>query len=111
MLNGLGLSLSRRNFHLTTASGTVYMELVKQGLGISVLTRDSAALIPGLEPVLPELDPFPVPVWLVTHRELHTSRRIRLVFDFLAEALSSEIQRLHEGEAVRQGSRAVEAAR
>ncbi|MFB3111130.1 MAG: LysR family transcriptional regulator, partial [Gemmatimonadales bacterium] len=28
-----------------------------------------------------------VPVWLVTHRELHTSRRIRLVFDVLAETL------------------------
>jgi hypothetical protein len=28
-----------------------------------------------------------MPIWLVTHRELHTSRRIRLVFDVLAEAL------------------------
>jgi len=24
------------------------------------------------------------PIWLATHRELHTSRRIRLVFDVLA---------------------------
>jgi hypothetical protein len=28
-----------------------------------------------------------VPVWLATHRELHTSRRIRVVFDLLAEEL------------------------
>ena len=41
-----------------------------------------------LECVLPELEPIPVPVWLVTHRELHTSRRIRLVFDLLAEGLA-----------------------
>ncbi|MEN8934249.1 MAG: LysR family transcriptional regulator, partial [Planktotalea arctica] len=27
------------------------------------------------------------PTWLVTHRELHTSRRIRLVFDLLAAEL------------------------
>jgi DNA-binding transcriptional LysR family regulator len=44
--------------------------------------------VPDIEPVLPGLDPIPVPIWLVTHRELHTSRRIRLVFDFLAEAFS-----------------------
>lgn len=33
----------------------------------------------------PDLDPMPI--WLVTHRELHTSRRIRIVFDVLAECL------------------------
>ena len=30
---------------------------------------------------------FDVPVWLVTHRELRTSRRIRVVFDILAREL------------------------
>ena len=43
---------------------------------------------PELEQVLPDLPPFDVPVWLVTHRELHTSRRIRLVFDLIAEHVS-----------------------
>jgi len=88
ILNGLGLSLTRRNFKLVTESGTVIVALVKQGLGIAPLPKEIAALTPGLEPVLPELEPVPIPTWLVTHRELHTSRRIRLVFDLLAEALS-----------------------
>jgi len=88
MFNALGLSLTKRNFKLTTASGTMTIELVKHGLGISVLSKEIAELTPGLEPVLPELDPIPVPIWLVTHRELHTSRRIRLVFDLLAESFS-----------------------
>ncbi|MGI9382599.1 MAG: LysR family transcriptional regulator [Methyloligellaceae bacterium] len=88
VMSQLGLTLTRRNFKITTASGTVIIELVKQGLGISALTKDVAALTPGIELVLPELDPIPVPIWLVTHRELHTSRRIRLVFDVLAEAFS-----------------------
>jgi hypothetical protein len=30
-----------------------------------------------------------VPFWLCTHRELHTSRKIRVVFDLLADALSA----------------------
>jgi len=33
--------------------------------------------------------PFIFPLWLTTHRELNTSRRVRMVFDFLAEALSA----------------------
>ncbi|MCG8545221.1 MAG: LysR family transcriptional regulator [Alphaproteobacteria bacterium] len=87
-LNDLGVPLARDNFKVTTGSGTVFIELVRQGLGISVLTEDTAALVPGLELVLPDFDPIPVPIWLVTHRELHTSRRIRLVFDLLAESFA-----------------------
>ncbi|MEX3007116.1 LysR family transcriptional regulator [Hoeflea sp. TYP-13] len=84
-----GLSLSRHNFKLATESGTVILALVRRGLGISVLTRDVADMYPDLEVVLPQNDPVPVPVWLVTHRELHTSRRIRLVFDHLADSLTA----------------------
>ena len=88
MLNAMGLPLTKDNFKITTASGTVILELVKQGLGISMGTKDVETLASNIEPVLPDLDPIPVPIWLVTHRELHTSRRIRLVFDFLADAFS-----------------------
>ena len=88
MLNALGLSLTKRNFPLITDNGVVGWEFVKQGLGIGVTAKELAALTPGVECVLPDLDPIPVPIWLTTHRELHTSRRIRLVFDLLAEAFS-----------------------
>jgi len=37
--------------------------------------------------VLSQLDPISVPYWLTTHRELHSSRRIRLVYDRIAELL------------------------
>ena len=63
--------------------------MVKLGLGITVMTKDLAAITPGVEALMPEQVAIPVPIWLTTHRELHTSRRIRLVFDVLAEALSS----------------------
>lgn len=88
-LNEHGLSLTRRNFKITSSSGTVIVALLQQGLGISVLTTDMVKHAPDLEQVLPDVfEPIPVPCWLVTHRELHTSRRIRLVFDLLAEELS-----------------------
>ena len=31
---------------------------------------------------------FMIPMWLTTHREVHTSRRVRVVFDLLAEGLA-----------------------
>ncbi len=90
-LNALGLSLRPENFKVTTTSGSVMFELVRRGFGVSPLPKDVAALAPELECVLPELDPIPVPVWLVTHRELHTSRRIRIVYDLLADALAESL--------------------
>jgi len=40
--------------------------------------------------VLDDVPPVYFPIWLVTHRELRTARRIRLVFDMLSDALSAE---------------------
>jgi len=89
-LTGLGLSVTKDNFKLAANSGVVSWELVKQGLGIGVMIEELAAITPEVERLFPELGPLPIPVWLTTHRELHTSRRIRLVYDFLADALSQD---------------------
>lgn len=83
----LGLSVTKDNFKLAANSGVVSWELVKQGLGIGVMIEELATMTPEVERLFPELDPLPIPIWLTMHRELHTSRRIRLVFDFLADAL------------------------
>ena len=89
-LNAFGLSLTPRNFKLVSNSGIAGWEMVKQGLGIGVMSKQIAALTPDVEAVLPRLVSIRFPVWLTTHRELHSSRRIRLVFDLLAEALPAE---------------------
>lgn len=83
-----GLPVTRSNIKLVTNSGDTNRELIRLGLGIGMMTRELAALTPGLEAILPDAVSVPVPVWLTTHRELRTSRRIRIVFDLLAEALS-----------------------
>lgn len=81
----LGIHLTEDNFRIGSQSGLVAWELVKQGMGISPMADSVAAATSGVERVLPAMDPVLFPVWLTTHRELHTSRRIRLVFDLLAE--------------------------
>lgn len=86
-LNEIGLTLTKNNFKLISESGAVAWELVKQGLGIGLMVKEVGDRTAGVECVLPDLDPITVPIWLVTHRELHTSRRIRLVFDLLAASL------------------------
>jgi DNA-binding transcriptional LysR family regulator len=88
-LQARGVPVTERNVRFATDSTVVAWEMVKQGLGIGVNMREVAAVTPGVEAVLPDFPPIPVPIWIVTHRELHTSRRIRLVFDLLAEAFST----------------------
>lgn len=86
--NERGITLTLRNFPVITENHLVQWELVKQGLGIGFMAEDVGDAEPGVERVLPGLDPFPVEVWLVAHRELKTSRRVRMVFDFLAAELA-----------------------
>jgi DNA-binding transcriptional LysR family regulator len=63
-------------------------EMVRRGLGIGIMSDDIALRTGGVERVLPDFAPREVDMWLTTHRELRTSRRIRVVYDFLAEALT-----------------------
>ena len=86
--NEMGALLTRKHFKIFTASGAAILAFVEQGLGASIITKDVADRRPDLELVLPSLPPIDVPVWLVTHREIHTSRKIRLVFDLIADYMT-----------------------
>lgn len=44
----------------------------------------------GVQRLLTDQPPIRFPVWLTTHRELHSSRRIRLVYDLLAEFFAAK---------------------
>ncbi len=83
-----GLQLTSANFNFHTVSGTVLLELVRQGFGVGLLPREIAQKYRELEEVWSEFEPIPVETWLVSHRELRTNPRIRLVFDLLADGLS-----------------------
>lgn len=87
----MGLPLSHENFRLGSQSGVVAWEYTRQGFGITAMSDEVAEATPGIERVLPDMDPVRFPVWLTTHRELHTSRRIRLVFDVLANFLQRSV--------------------
>jgi len=82
------LDLSQRNFRYASNSQLVEWEIARKGHAIAIMNDNIAAKFPEFQPVLTEIEPFSIPVWLVAHRELQTSRRIRLVFDILADAMA-----------------------
>lgn len=89
-LNAMGMSLTKKNFPVLAENYTVMWELVKQGVGIGILDGNIGDAEPLVERVLSDLEPMIFPIWLVAHRELNTSRRIRMVFDLLAKELAKK---------------------
>ncbi|MEX0345640.1 MAG: LysR family transcriptional regulator [Rhizobiaceae bacterium] len=88
-LNDVGLNLTARNFAISTANHLVHWELVKSGAGIGVMVDSVGDSEPLVRRVATWLKPFEYEIWLVAHREVNTSRRVRLVFDRLVAELAN----------------------
>ncbi len=82
-----GFDVSRSDFVLRTDSQTLGWELIRAGLGIGFAQANLVQQTPGMEALLPEIEIPPLEIWLTTHRELFTSRRIRAIYDSLSQAL------------------------
>lgn len=88
VLRDHGLAVNASNFRHFTENTVAAWQMVRQGMAIGIMMEEIAALTPEVRRILPDFRPIPVPIWLTTHRELKTSRRIRMVYDFLAEELA-----------------------
>lgn len=86
-LNHTGFNLTENNFPFITENFLVMWEMVKQGIAIGVLDGHIGDREPKVVQVLPDMPPLIFPIWLVAHRELNTNKRIRLVFNLLADEL------------------------
>jgi DNA-binding transcriptional LysR family regulator len=84
------IRVARDRFPIVTQNHLVQWELCKQGVGVCIMMEEIGDAEPRMRRVFPGLPPLPIPIWLVCHRELRTSRKIRRVYDLLAE----ELQRL-----------------
>lgn len=87
-LRDYGLHLSEDNFSCYADHSAAHWALVCQGLGIGAMMDDIAQATPGVVRVLDEVPPVRFPIWLVSHRELRTSRPIQTVFEALAQGLA-----------------------
>lgn len=84
----MGFELDRSDFMVRTDSQTNMWELMKAGLGIGFGQENLVDRTPGMVKLLPDLRPPPLEVWLTTHRELFTSRRVRAIYDRLGEGIT-----------------------
>lgn len=82
-LNGMGANLTADNVPVITENHLVQWELVKHGIGIGVMQADIGDAEPRVQRVPHVLNDINVPLWLTAHREVNTSRRVRVVYDLL----------------------------
>lgn len=84
-------ALSRRMLRLRCDNEAAQFTAITSAAGIGAIQRGIARRHPALIPVLADRVAFPLECWLVMHRDLRTSARIRLVFDHLVRELPAAL--------------------
>jgi DNA-binding transcriptional LysR family regulator len=82
-----GYEVGKDAFALRTDDLVAYWQAVRNGVGIGFVADYVAATEPQVVPLLPALKIPPLPIWLTVHREIRSNKRIRAVYDFLAQAI------------------------
>jgi DNA-binding transcriptional LysR family regulator len=92
----MGVSAAKPQFAIRCDDQVAYAHLVAAGAGIGFIGHYHARALAGsgsagLERVLPQLKIPALPCWLAVHREIRSSKLVRLVYDFLAEVIPKEL--------------------
>lgn len=95
-MSGIGVPMVASDFRLLSNSGIAVWQMVQNGLGVAAMLREVADRTPGVTRLPLDLLTISVPVWLVTHRGLAASPRIRLVQKILREELTKALHRAVE---------------
>lgn len=92
-----GVEINKNAFQVRTDDHIALLQAVKAGMGIGFTPTFIGNKDPDLQRLLPDLAIAPLPVWLTVHREIRSNPRIRLVYDFLANALTKELRNTQPG--------------
>jgi len=93
LLERIGVPFTRDMFAFRSDSDLAQLAALRAGFGIGASQLGIARRDKNLVPVLHSALIIPMEVWLVMHRDLRSSRRIRVLFDHLAPRLSAYAQR------------------
>ncbi len=89
-LSKKGLYCTRENFPIRTDKHLINYSLIEEGLGLgfclNILAKDNKNLVR----LLPHEEIMSIPIWLTAHRELKTNKRMRLIYNELAQILSEQ---------------------
>lgn len=84
-----GWDLTHNPFTLVCNNQLVQWQLVQHTRSLILLPEHIAHHNPDLRIAFKaHFEPFELDAWLVCHRELHTNKRVRLVYDFLAQYMA-----------------------
>jgi DNA-binding transcriptional LysR family regulator len=89
LLERMGVPTTRDMFAFRSDSELAQLAALRAGFGIGASQLGIARRDKNLVPVLHSEFIYPMEVWLAMHRDLRSSRRIRLLFDLLATRLSA----------------------
>jgi DNA-binding transcriptional LysR family regulator len=92
LLEHIGVPFARDMFAFRSDSDLAQLAALRAGFGIGASQMGIARRDKNLVPVLHSELIIPMEVWLVMHRDLRSSRRIRLLFDHLAPRLAAYAQ-------------------
>ncbi|WP_108124782.1 LysR family transcriptional regulator [Saccharospirillum mangrovi] len=84
-----GWPIGQDNVRITSLSQMLHWQLVRLHQGLGFFPQRIGDTEPAFQRAFEHLGPpLQLPLWLVSHRELRTSQRVRVVYDALAEALA-----------------------
>ncbi len=91
VLAAAGIVLKRKDFTLRTDNDAAYLAAIRAGAGVGICQVPLAAGPPPLRRLLPKLV-FELPVWVVTHEDLRSTRRVSIVYEHLVAALAKYVR-------------------
>ncbi len=86
------LNFERESFAFRSDNDLAQLAAVRAGFGIGAAQVAIAARDPDLVPVLQDQFRYEMEVWVAMHEDLKTSRRMRLMFDWLVEGLGEYVR-------------------
>jgi DNA-binding transcriptional LysR family regulator len=87
-LSGIGIPVVASDIRLVSESQVAVWQMVQSGLGIAPMLREVGDRTPDVRRLPLDIPPIVFPVWLITHRALASSPRIRLVQKILSDELA-----------------------
>jgi len=91
-LRARGMELDRSVFDFRTDSNPAQLAALRAGMGIGGAQTAIARQDTDLVPVLPDEFSFSLEMWLAMHEDLRSVRRVRLLFDYLGQALKEWVE-------------------
>ncbi len=84
----MGMKFKREDFQIRTDSIMVQNQCAMAGLGLVVMQDQLAGKVPNLKKISLDFDLPQLPLYIVAQQELRASRKLRVVYDGLAEGLA-----------------------